>query len=142
MGDYHYCRTELAVNLMKDAGDGPTVCRVQVAGRFVSQQYARAIDDGSADGDSLGLPARQFARQGVDLLVESDGVESLASLISGLIVGLSGKHRRHHDIIDDREEWLEVKRLKNEADAGAAQLTQLVVIESGDVLPIDVDLTG
>src|SRR5207244_4703994 len=53
------------------------VRRVELAGRLVGEQQARAVRERRADGDPLLLAARELARPGASLLREPDALEQV-----------------------------------------------------------------
>ena len=65
----------------KQADDLGAGVGVEVAGRLVGEQDARAIDQGAGDGGALHLAAGQLARLVLQAMPQADAVEQLRGLL-------------------------------------------------------------
>ena len=72
---HHDRRLVLAAERLEDPHHLVTHLRVEVAGRLVGEQDARASDDGAGDGDALLLSARELRREVMDARRKAHAVE-------------------------------------------------------------------
>ncbi len=132
MGDHHDGLAELAHGGAHERQDLGAGARVEVAGRLVGEDDLGAAGERSGDGDPLLLAARELGRavpQAVRRDRRSSTTWSNHSAI-GLAAGEAGGQR---DVLGRGERRDEVERLEDEADAVAAQLRELAVVELRDV---------
>ena len=112
----------------EDLGAG---ARVEVAGRLVGEDDLRPAGQRTGDGDTLLLATGQLRRSVLDAVAETDGVDDE---VEPLLVGLAaGERQRQRDVLERGQRRHEVERLEDEADAVAAQLGELLVVELAEV---------
>ena len=58
VGCDHYSASPFPVEFRELFHDGPSVCTIQIPGRFIRQYNGRVIDEGSGDGGTLHLSTR------------------------------------------------------------------------------------
>ncbi len=111
--------------------------RVQIAGRFVSEQQPRLSDQSTRDGDALLLAARQLRRivwgpRGQPYPFEH-GIDAPATL--------GGRHasitQRHVDVVVDVEIGNEIEGLEDEPELLVPQLGALSVAEAACIDPVE-----
>ena len=79
------------------------VLRVKRAGRFVSEDDGRVVDQGACHGDALFLTTREFVWLVGGAVREFHEVEQLLCPLTGLSVGESSDIGRYHDVLNGRE---------------------------------------
>ena len=60
MGDHQHGLAQLLVGLAQHFQDDVGILRVEIAGRFVGQDYGGLVDQSAGQGDALLLTARKF----------------------------------------------------------------------------------
>ena len=112
-------------------------CRVQVAGRLVGEHDRGPVDQRAGDGDALLLAAGQLRRPVRQPVAEADGGDQR---VVPLLVGLAaGERERQHDVLLGRQHRHEVEGLEDEAEPVAPQAREALVVERGELLPVDDD---
>ncbi|MCY1444794.1 hypothetical protein D9M71_612800 [compost metagenome] len=110
---------------------------VQVAGRFVGQQQARAAGQGAGDGGALLLAAGQFG----GVMLHARAQAHLAQRTFDALLALAGRHaavaQRHVDVVEQVQVGDQVEALEDETDLLVAQAAAGVVAQLAHVLPIE-----
>jgi hypothetical protein len=101
--------------------------RVEIAGRLVGQQHARAVGDGARNGDTLLLAAGQFRRPMALPLRKTKITEKFARAGCGLGARQARDHLRQDKILERRKLRQQMMELVDEADFRAPQRRPLVV---------------
>ena len=73
---------------------------IEIAGGFVGEEQAGAVDDGSGDGDALLLAAGQLGWSGVGLPGEADPAEHFADVGADLALGAAGDAEWQRDVVE------------------------------------------
>ncbi|KAI1691052.1 hypothetical protein DdX_22143 [Ditylenchus destructor] len=111
--------------------------RVQVAGRFVGQQQARAAGQGTGDRRSLLLAAGKF----IGVVLHARAQADLAQRLFDALAALAGAHfavaQRHVHVVEQVEIRNQVEALEDEADLLVAQAAAGIVAKLADVLAIE-----
>jgi hypothetical protein len=120
---------------------------VEVAGRLVGEQYARARDQGAGDSGALHLPARQLARPVLEPVRQPDALEQLrrpppqrAALTQPAPQGMRD-HQRHQDVFKRRQLRQEVIELKDETERAVAKGVALKGGQVVDAFILQANLT-
>ena len=96
---------------------GARVC-IEIAGRFVREYEAGAIDQCSRDRDALLLAAGQLRREMTFAIAEADCGEQLPGASDLVEIGAVRNQRCKH-VVERRERGQQVESLKDEADVPA-----------------------
>ena len=114
-------------------------CGVQVSRRLVSQNDGRIIDEGTCDGDTLHLAARELGYAVVPMVDgQRDGLQRVHGAHFALATGYVGVGQRQHDVFDNRQTRQQVEALKDKANAQGANFGELVIVKLGHVEPLQV----
>ena len=137
VGDGDHCGAVVAGQAGEDVEHRLGVLRVQVAGRLVGQDHARAVGQGAGDGDALALAAGQL----VGPLAGHAGQAQIGQQRRGtgahrrLVQGAQPAHRDQH--IAQRGELRQQEvELEHEAQPGQAQRRQRRAIQPRGVPPL------
>ena len=138
---HHHDGGALLVDVLQQLHHAARHLRVEVAGRFVGQQQARAAGQRAGDRHALLLTAGQRRGQGVRLVGEAYALQQLHRLLVRLGLG-NAAHlaRAEGHVVDRLEVREEVEALEHHADVGA-QAGELPAL-LGQPLPVDGDLPG
>src|SRR5919197_1892035 len=121
----HADRGARLVELLQEIHDGFTAARVEVSGRLVREQDEWFARDGSRDGDTLLLTARQLTRKMLRAMRHSDAFERRFDAL----FALGGLHAAvgewQLDVLEDREIANQVETLEDEADLAVAHARAL-----------------
>lgn len=110
---------------------------VQVARRLVGQNDGWIVDKGARDGDALHLSARQLRYTMVPMVDRKrDGLQRVYGAHLALAARHIGVGQRQHDVFDHRQARQQIKALKDKADAQRSHLGELIIVELGDVEPL------
>ena len=107
-----------AVSVAEDVVGG---LRVEIAGRLVGEQDARAVGDGAGDRDALLLAARKLGRAMALARPKAEIAQELAAAVRRLRAREAGDHLRQDEVLERREFRQEVMELIDEADLVAPQ---------------------
>ena len=113
---------------------------VEVAGRLVGQQQARAVGQGAGNGDALLLPARQLGRLMGQAFAQTERCQHLARALAGLGLSDPGDAQRQGHVVARVELGQQVVELIDEADPGQTNMGPRPLVEAADVLAVDTDL--
>src|SRR5437016_1741396 len=108
---------------------------IEGAGRFISEQETRRIDQGTNDGDALALAARELTGEMVEPLAESDTLEKpFGAFFDGFFwcairfvvaVPFDFRQGRHEHVFQHGALRQEIMRLENKAEITVAQGSEL-----------------
>src|SRR5216683_5034157 len=87
------------------------------------------MDERARNGDALHLAAGELVRKAIAETFEFDPGQPLPGGFAR--VTLSGEEQRQFDVFENSQSVQQLKRLKNEADALAPQLSEAAVIQGG-----------
>jgi hypothetical protein len=113
---------------------------VQVAGRLVRQQHARAVDQRAGDRDALLLAAGEPRRGLVRVLGDRERVQQLGAALLGLAGVQAGQQPGELDVVGHREVPDQVEELGHEADLAPAHVRPLGLAEAVDAAAGELDL--
>ena len=119
MGDEDY-RAPLVVELMEYLHDLLAGVRVEVAGRFVREDYRRARGDCTGYRDSLLLTAGHLRGQVVHALFEPDSAQCVDRELLALLFLYASVYQRQLNVSLCREARNKIKALEDEADLPVA----------------------
>ena len=110
---------------------------VEVAGGFVGEDDAGAVDEGAGDGDALALAAGELVGLVVHAGAEVDGFED--GLGAGDALGGRGAvvDEGELDVVERGGAGEEVEGLEDEADFLVTDAGEFVVVELGDVMAVE-----
>ena len=142
MSGHHDGDAELALELDEQVEDDASGGGVEVASGFVGEDEVGAVDDGAGERDALLLAAGEFIRVAVGLVGNAQCARSRS--ISGATLAGEGavEHERDRDIIEDAQAGEEVERLKDEAEAAAAEEGEIAIGHAGKIAAADGDRAG
>ena len=134
VGDEHD-RAAGAVEVVEQVEDVGGRRRVEVAGRLVGQQQRRFGDQRAGDRHPLLLAARQLARPVLGAVGQTRPTSSAAERSVTPLGRLDARvHERQLDVAQRGHVRQQVELLEHEADVAVADLGQPVLVEVGDVL--------
>ena len=137
VGDHDHGLVELVDGLAQQAQHLLGGVRVQVAGRLVGEQHGGPVHERARHGDALLLAAGELRRPVRQPVAQADRVDQL---VEPLLVGVAaGERQRQDDVLRGGQDRDEVERLEDEAQAVAPQPRQALVVEAGQLLPVDHD---
>ncbi|MNI63389.1 hypothetical protein D3C73_1187550 [compost metagenome] len=135
VGDHHDGGAS-GVDLLQQFHHSARHLRVQVAGRFVGQQQARAAGQGTGNRRALLLAAGEFVRVVLHARTQAD----LAQRLLDALAALAGAHlavaQRHVHVVEQVEVRNQVEALEDEADLLVAQAAARIIAELADVLAV------
>ena len=112
--DHHGRLAELVDRVAQEAEHVVARRRVEVAGRLVREQHARARDERARDRDPLLLAARELRRPVPAAIGDPDRLEQL---LEPLALGLAARDRqRQEHVLLRRQHRQQVEELEDEAD--------------------------
>ena len=79
------------------------VLRVEIARRFVRQQYRRAVHNGTGYGHTLLLATRQRTRLVLSTRLKPHHAQQLQGMALGLAARRAADQRRHHEVLHIRK---------------------------------------
>src|SRR5438445_6998424 len=85
------------------------------------------MDERACNGDSLHLAAGELVRKAIAEAFEFDPGQPISGGFAWVV--LSGEEQRQFDVFENRQRVKQLKRLKNETDALAPQLSEATVIQ-------------
>jgi hypothetical protein len=106
---------------------------IEVAGGLVGEEQRRVHHKRAGQRGPLLLAARQLAWPMGQPVREPDATEHLFGQPEGLVARTAGDERRHRGILERGEFGQQVVELKDEAEPGAAEGRQLLLLEREDV---------
>ena len=119
-------RRALLVQLAKQVEHDLLVLFVQVAGRLVSEDELRAVDERAGDAHALLLTAGQLAGQVMRTLLQSHSFQRFHRL---LLIDYRMVVLRHHHVLHRRQMRHEVKLLEHESDHVLAHIGELAGVQ-------------
>jgi hypothetical protein len=114
------------VELAKKTHHLTTGFRVEVAGRLIGKNDARARGQRPRNRYPLLLAARQLQWRTGRALAQSDPFEHGLRLLPARLMRHAGIHQRQRDIVECRQLGQQVEALKHETDFTIAQGGQLI----------------
>src|SRR2546422_4038928 len=85
------------------------------------------MDERACNGDALHLAAGELVRKAIAEAFEFDQGQPISGGFAWVV--LSGEEQRQFDVFENRQRVKQLKRLKNETDALAPQLSEATVIQ-------------
>lgn len=131
-----------AVELAEKLQDRLASLRVERAGRFVSKDDLRLVDEGAGDGDALGLTTGKLARSVLQTVAESDGFNGAQGAFAAFLAADVGVDHRQLYVLENVEPRQQVERLENETDLLVADAGELVVACLTDIDAVEHDGAG
>ena len=125
------------VQPLEQRQDLQTGLRIQIPGRFVSQQNRRIVDEGARDRDALTLTAGQLVRLVRDPVGELDPLERLERARAPDGAGDTGVDERQLHVVQRRGSRQQVEGLEDEPDLLVADARQLVVLHLPHLLTVE-----
>jgi hypothetical protein len=113
---------------------------IEVAGGFIGEENGRAVDEGTSDGGTLELAARELVRTVVGAITQTDSGKEFAGAGFGGGGDATGEEEGEQNVLLDREGGEEMKELKNKTDFVATKCGQFVVIERVERMALQVGL--
>ena len=132
MGDYDH-GDALGIEFFEQAYHFFAGRAVEVACRFVGQQYGRLHYGGAGDGNTLALATGKLVRAMGGAAFQPVFAQRLGDAVVALAGGNPGQHHRQCDVFCGSQARYQVKALEYKADALAAHAGLLIRIEGGDV---------
>lgn len=129
----------VSVELEEQVRDGLGGGGVETAGGLITEQQSRAVDQGSRNGHSLSLAAREFCRSMLEAMRQTYSLQQVLTPGGGVIVTNGKRHGRQKDILEHRILGQKMRILKNEADRRVAKSSQLTLVQARGVDSMDVD---
>src|SRR5690606_556473 len=115
--------------------------RVEITGRFVSEQQRRLVDHGAGNADALLFTAGQHDRVEVLLIEQADLVEGGAHAAADIGGIEAGNNQRQGDVVIHAAIKQQMMRLVHHADL-ATQKRNAAGADAGQVLVVDDYRTG
>src|SRR3954470_4321126 len=137
VGDHQDRRTG-AVDAVEELHDPDRGVGVEVAGRLVTDEQRRGVDERARDRDALLLAARQLVRERVRLVREADHREHLRHLLANRRAALALHLERVGDVLGGVAVRQQLEVLEDAADV-AAQQRHLAARQPREVAPADHD---
>ena len=140
------CQPLLAVEGAEELHDLSAGVFVEVAGRLVGEQDARAIEQGPRDRRPLHLAAGEFARLVGEPVAEADAVQYARRPFAQLAPPAPPAddrlldHARNKDIFQRVEFGQQVIKLKNKAEGAVAQVVALATGQVVDAMAVQADI--
>src|SRR5271165_344411 len=119
--------------------DLPGRVGIEVAGRLVGNDDARAVGERPGDGDALLLAAGQSRWKVTQALSQPDLVQELLGTLCALVRTDVVREHGDGDVLLGRERRDEVEVLEDKADVLRTDLGQLLVAEAGQVASLKAD---
>lgn len=113
---------------------------IEVAGGFIGEENGRAVDEGTSDGGTLELAARELVRTVVGAITQTDSGKEFTGAGFGGGGDATGEEEGEQNVLLDREGGEEMKELKNKTDFVATKFGQFVVIERVERMALQVGL--
>src|SRR5712691_6409945 len=120
VGRYDTCGVLLARETPEQFKNDVAGDRVQIAGRLVSEEDTRRMDERPRNGDTLHLAARELVSITLAEAVEPDPRETLPGRLAW--IRFSREQQRQFHVFENRQRVQQLKRLKDEANLLAPQL--------------------
>src|SRR5690606_8611574 len=134
---HHHDGGALLVDFLEQLHHPARHLRIEVAGRLVRQQQARAARERARDRGALLLAAGQLGRIVLHARAEAD----LRQRLLDALAALGGRHaavaQRHVAVVEQVEVRDQVEALEDEADLAVAQLRARVVGQTAHVLAVE-----
>ena len=131
---HHQDSAAISVQVTKQIEHDFFVCFIEIAGRFVSQDQFRVIDQRPRDGYALLFAARQLRGQMFDAIAKADAVQGLPCFA---FVRCAVKVLSQHHVFQRRKIRNEMELLKYEANFFSAEPGQAILIKPADVNAVD-----
>ncbi len=135
MGHEHEGRAAGAALLENEVHDGSPGRLVEVAGRLVRHQDGGVRRQSAGQGDPLLLAARQLRRIMAQPVAEADEPQFGRGPLEG--VPAAREFERDGDVLERRHGRDEMEGLEHDADAGAAETGQGILVEPFDAGILD-----
>ena len=138
--DQHDRRLARAIDVEQQLDDLLAGLAVEVAGRLVGEQERRIVGQRAGDRDALLLAAGELRRIVMAAVGKADFGEQRVARAPG--VARAGNLHRHEHVLERGQRRQQVKELKDEADALAAETRERVFVERRDVDAVDHDASA
>ena len=102
------------------------VLSVETARRLIGKHHGRVVDKGASHSHALLLAARQLVGLMRGTFAQAHEVEQLFCALARFLTSLAGYERRNHDILQSRELWQQLVKLKHESDVLVAEVGELL----------------
>jgi len=132
----HHERGAELLDAREELDDLPARHRVEVAGRLVSDEDPRPVDQRARDRDTLLLATRELTREVRPPLREADERERALRLLADDVATVPGHEEREGDVLRDGAGREQLEILEDDADE-AAEIRDLRVAELRHVLVVD-----
>ena len=113
---------------------------VEIAGRLIGEQEARARDERAGERHTLLLATGELCRKMRHAMREPDLAEQLCGALEG--IRLTAKLQRQRDVLLRRHGRHEMEGLEDNADAGAAREGERILAHGGEIVPGNHDASG
>ena len=100
--------------------------RIEVAGRFIGEEDAGAVDEGPCERHPLLLAARKLGRVVVGAVAEPDAVEEAEPFG---VATLAAQLERDGDVFERRQRRDQAELLEDEPDGSAPDARAVVLVE-------------
>jgi hypothetical protein len=141
VGDKHD-RLSFGVERRKNTHDLFAGLGVESAGRLVGQHEGRLDHDGSRYGDSLFLSPGKLVRLILDLLEQTDAIESSFSSRFAFFGRNPLVHERQHDLLQDVQSRNQAIVLENETDFVSSDRGFFAFGEARDIVSLKKIFSG
>ncbi len=136
----HNNRSPPDIGFLEKIEDLCLIFLIQVAGRFVSQEYLRIVDQRPGQGNPLLLPAGQSQRRCVYLVLKAHLLEDMICLLADILFTPAEHFQRNGNVLQHGPIGEQLEILEYHADV-AAQVRNLGRGEAGNVLTVNHDLS-
>src|SRR5229473_904633 len=121
-------RGVLLARKMPEQFENHVACRgVEIAGGFVCQKDAWQMDERARNSNALHLAAGELVWKAIADAFEFNPFKAFAGGFASS--RFSSEEQREFDIFENRQRMQQLKRLKNETDALAPQLSETAIIQ-------------
>src|SRR5882757_1216386 len=113
---------------------------VEIPGGFVSEKDAWRMDERARNGDALHLAAGELVWKAIAEAIEFNPFKAFAGGFASS--PFSCEEQRQFHVFENRQRVQQLKRLKNETDALAPQLSETAIIQGRGRNSVQKDFAG
>jgi len=142
VSDKHDGGAGLVGEFTEKGEDVGAVFGIEVAGGFVGEDDAGAVNEGAGDGDALLFAAGELRGSGVGAVLDAHAFEEVLDAFPALGMGNADQLEGEFDVFENGQGGEEVEELEDGADLGASESGETLGIELGELGGADANGSG